>query len=237
MGLTAPLINYFSWDFRSGINMHTLSEENYLKCIYRLQDKGQKISPTAIAESLGNNPASVVDMIRKLTDKQLITYDKKKGVELTEQGQKDATLIVRRHRLWEVFLLEKLGYHWDEIHDIAEEMEHIKDVTLADRLDKFLGFPEYDPHGDPIPKANGKMAKRYSIYLAEAKLGTTCRVAAVRDTESAFLQYLKKLNISIGTKIQLVEKITFDNSLVISIDGNEKTTVSQKFGESILIDV
>lgn len=118
--------------------MNTLSEENYLKCIYRLwQDKGQKISPTAIADALGNNPASVVDMIRKLTDKQLISYDKKKGVELTAQGQKDATMIVRRHRLWEVFLLEKLGYHWDEIHDIAEDLEHIKDATLADRLDKF----------------------------------------------------------------------------------------------------
>jgi DtxR family Mn-dependent transcriptional regulator len=217
--------------------MHTLSEENYLKCIYRLQDKGQKITPTAIAESLGNNPASVVDMIRKLTDKLLIAYDKKKGVELTAQGQKDATLIVRRHRLWEVFLLEKLDYHWDEIHDIAEELEHIKDATLADRLDKFLGFPEYDPHGDPIPKANGKMPKRYSTTLADVKAGSHCRVAAVKDTTSAFLQYLIKLNINIGTKIQLIEKIPFDSSLVISIDGNEQKTVSQKFGESLLIDI
>jgi DtxR family Mn-dependent transcriptional regulator len=218
--------------------MHTLSEENYLKCIYRLwQDKGQKITPTAIAESLGNNPASVVDMIRKLTDKQLINYDKKKGVELTAQGQKDATLIVRRHRLWEVFLLEKLGYDWDEIHDIAEELEHIKDASLADRLDKFLGFPEYDPHGDPIPKANGKMAKRYSTTLADLKAGGCCRVVAVKDTTSSFLQYLQKLNISIGTKIQLIEKIPFDNSLVISIDDSERTTVSQKFGESVLIDI
>ncbi|TSD65043.1 metal-dependent transcriptional regulator [Inquilinus sp. KBS0705] len=217
--------------------MHTLSEENYLKCIYRLwQDKGMKITPTAIAESLGNNPASVVDMIRKLSDKQLIAYDKKKGVELTEQGMKDATLIVRRHRLWEVFLLEKLGYHWDEIHDIAEELEHIKDSSLADRLDKFLGFPEYDPHGDPIPKANGKMAKRYSITLADLKGGATCRVAAVKDTTSAFLQYLQKLDINIGTKIQLIEKITYDSSLVISINGADRTTVSQKFGENILID-
>ncbi|MFA6083364.1 metal-dependent transcriptional regulator [Mucilaginibacter sp.] len=218
--------------------MHTLSEENYLKCIYRLwQDKGQKITPTAIAESLGNNPASVVDMLRKLTDKLLINYDKKKGVELTAQGQKDATLIVRRHRLWEVFLLEKLGYDWDEIHDIAEDLEHIKDASLADRLDKFLGFPEYDPHGDPIPKANGKMAKRYSTTLADLKTSGYCRVAAVKDTTSSFLQYLQKLNISIGTKIQLIEKIPFDSSLVISIDGNERTTVSQKFGESVLIDM
>ncbi|AMR34438.1 hypothetical protein A0256_05410 [Mucilaginibacter sp. PAMC 26640] len=218
--------------------MHTLSEENYLKCIYRLwQDRGEKITPTAIAESLGNNPASVVDMIRKLTDKQLIAYDKKKGVELTTQGQKDAVLIVRRHRLWEVFLLEKLGYHWDEIHDIAEELEHIKDTSLADRLDKFLGFPEYDPHGDPIPKANGKMAKRSSTTLADLKPGTHCRISAVKDTSSAFLQYLQKLDINIGTMVQLVEKIQYDSSLVISIADGANTTVSQKFGENILVDL
>ncbi|MBE9585279.1 metal-dependent transcriptional regulator [Mucilaginibacter sp. JRF] len=216
--------------------MYTLSEENYLKAIYRLALGEGKITPTAIAESLGNNPASVVDMIRKLSEKQLIEYDKKKGVELTPQGLKDAVLIVRRHRLWEVFLLEKLGYHWDEIHDIAEELEHINDETLADRLEKFLGFPEYDPHGDPIPKANGKMAKPYSVTLAAMKTGSTCQVAAVRDTSSAFLQYLLKLNIGIGTQIQLVEKITFDNSLVISINGKEHTTVSQKFGDNILVE-
>ncbi|RYZ97298.1 MAG: metal-dependent transcriptional regulator, partial [Sphingobacteriaceae bacterium] len=208
-----------------------------LKAIYRLsQDEGVKITPTAIAESLGNNPASVVDMIRKLTDKQLIDYNKKTGVILTSQGQKDAILIVRRHRLWEVFLLEKLGYHWDEIHDIAEELEHINDTTLADRLEKFLDFPEYDPHGDPIPKANGKMAKPYSVTLADMKPGTTCRVAAVRDTSSSFLQYLLKLDIGIGTTIALHEKITFDNSLVISINSKDNTTVSQKFGENILVE-
>jgi len=217
--------------------MYTLSEENYLKSIYRLsQQPNFKITPTAIAESLKNNPASVVDMIRKLTDKQLIEYDKKKGVKLTPVGLKDAVLIVRRHRLWEVFLLEKLGYHWDEIHDIAEELEHISDATLADRLDKFLGFPEYDPHGDPIPKANGKIPKPYSVTLADLKTGDTCRVAAVKDTSSSFLQYLQKLDIGIGTNIKLLEKISYDNSLVISISGKENTTVSQKFGENILVD-
>lgn len=217
--------------------MYTLSEENYLKSIYRLsQQPNFKITPTAIAESLKNNPASVVDMIRKLTDKQLIEYDKKKGVKLTPVGLKDAVLIVRRHRLWEVFLLEKLGYHWDEIHDIAEELEHISDASLADRLDKFLGFPEYDPHGDPIPKANGKVPKPYSVTLADLKTGDTCRVAAVKDTSSSFLQYLQKLDIGIGTNIKLLEKISYDNSLVISISGKENTTVSQKFGENILVD-
>lgn len=218
--------------------MYTLSEENYLKAVYRLaQEKGKKITPKAIADLLENNPASVVDMIRKLSDKELIDYDKKKGVQLTAKGLKDAVLIVRRHRLWEVFLLEKLGYQWDEIHDIAEELEHIKNDTLADRLDKFLGFPEYDPHGDPIPKANGKMPKSYTITLADLKEQSTCKVVAVKDTNSAFLQYLLKLHIGIGTSIQLLEKIPFDGSLVIGIGGNEKTTVSQKFGESILVDL
>jgi DtxR family Mn-dependent transcriptional regulator len=216
--------------------MHTLSEENYLKAIYRLaQQKGEKVSPKGISDALGNNPASVVDMIRKLVEKELIEYDKKKGVRLTSKGLSDAILIVRRHRLWEVFLLEKLDYKWDEIHDIAEELEHIKDATLADRLDKFLDFPEYDPHGDPIPKANGKVPKSFSLTLANIKEGAGCRVAAVKDTSASFLQYLVKLNIGIGTEIQLLEKIIFDQSLVISIDGKEKTTVSQKFGENILV--
>jgi DtxR family Mn-dependent transcriptional regulator len=216
--------------------MNTLSEENYLKAILRLAQKpNEKITPTAIAEALGNNAASVVDMIRKLTEKQLIEYDKKKGARLTPQGLKDSILIVRKHRLWEVFLLEKLGYHWDEIHDIAEELEHISDATLADRLDKFLGFPEYDPHGDPIPKANGKLPKTYTVSLADTKPGTTCRVAAVRDTSNSFLQYLVKLGIGINTNIQVVEKIGFDNSLVININGDQQTTVSQKFSENILI--
>ena len=217
--------------------MYTLSEENYLKAIYRLsQEKNEKITPKGISDALGNNPASVVDMIRKLVEKELIDYDKKKGVHLTAQGQKNAVLIVRRHRLWEVFLLEKLGYQWDQIHDIAEELEHIKDSTLPDRLDEFLGFPEYDPHGDPIPKANGKVPKSYSLTLADLKEGTDCQVAAVRDTSSSFLQYLLKLDIGIGTTIQLIEKIPFDNSLVININGKAKTTVSQKFGENILVN-
>nr|ALG05209.1 Mn-dependent transcriptional regulator [uncultured bacterium 4C6] len=217
--------------------MHTLSEENYLKAIYRLSQKGdEKITPTAIAESLNNNAASVVDMIRKLSEKGLIEYDKKNGVKLTEDGFKHAVLIVRKHRLWEVFLLDKLGYRWDQIHEIAEELEHISNSDLADRLDKFLGFPEYDPHGDPIPKANGKLPKTYSVTLADVKEGDNCRVAAVSDTSSSFLQYLVKLNIGIGTQIELIEKISFDQSLVISINGAEKTTVSQKFGENILIN-
>lgn len=215
--------------------MHTLSEENYLKAIYRLaQQKGEKVSPKGISDTLGNNPASVVDMIRKLKEKELIQYDKKKGVRLTDQGLRDAVLIVRRHRLWEVFLLEKLGYKWDEIHYIAEELEHIKDVTLADRLDKFLGFPEYDPHGDPIPKANGTIPKFSYVLLSDKQIGEHCEMVAVKDTSVQFLQYLKQLSVEIGTKLSIKDKVSFDSSLVISIDGNI-TTVSEKFAKSIFV--
>jgi DtxR family transcriptional regulator, Mn-dependent transcriptional regulator len=216
--------------------MQTLSEENYLKIIYHLDKQGlKKITPTAISEALNNNPASVVDMIKKLVDKKLLNYEKTKGVKLTEKGKNIAVLIVRKHRLWEVFLLEKLGYGWDEVHDIAEQLEHIQNSDLADRLEKFLGYPQYDPHGDPIPKANGELAASSKTILAEIDEGKTCRVVAVKDTSASFLQYLKKLDIGIGTKITIVEKIPFDNSIVITAGKNLKTTVSKIFAESLMV--
>lgn len=215
--------------------MHTLSEENYLKVIFNLSASGDKITPTAIAEALNNNPASVIDMIRKLAEKELISYDKKSGAKLSSTGQKAAVNIVRKHRLWEVFLKEKLSYTWDEVHDIAEQLEHIQHPDLANRLDEFLGFPQYDPHGDPIPQANGKMAKAYKTTLADVEAGKVCQVFAVKDTSSTFLQYLQKLGIDIGTRIKLVEKIAFDDSLVIAVDQDINTTVSRKFAEHVLV--
>ncbi|GAA4468680.1 metal-dependent transcriptional regulator [Nemorincola caseinilytica] len=217
--------------------MHTFSEENYLKAIYNLYKQGTgKITPTAISEALGNNPASVVDMIKKLTEKQLLEYEKSKGVKLTPAGMNVAISVVRKHRLWEAFLLDKLGYGWDEVHDIAEQLEHVHHPQLADRLDKFLGFPQYDPHGDPIPKANGDSAVTYKTLLAEIAEGKTCKVVAVKDTSAAFLQYLKKLDIGIGTRITLTEKISFDSSMIITVGNNKQaTTVSKVFAENLLV--
>lgn len=217
--------------------MHTLSEENYLKAIYNLYKQGlSKITPTAISEALSNNPASVVDMIKKLTEKKLLEYEKSKGVKLTPSGMNVAISIVRKHRLWEAFLVEKLGYGWDEVHDIAEQMEHVHHPELADRLDKYLGFPKYDPHGDPIPKANGDSAITYKTLLAEIAEGKTCSVVAVKDTSASFLQYLKRLDVGIGTRIILIEKILFDGSIIVTIgrDGHP-TTVSKVFAESLLV--
>jgi DtxR family transcriptional regulator, Mn-dependent transcriptional regulator len=217
--------------------MRSLTEENYLKAIYRLSlNKKQKISPTAISEEMGVSAASVIDMIKKLSEKKLINYDKVKGAKLLERGQKEAVAIIRNHRLWEVFLLEKLNYSWDEIHDIAEQLEHVKHPELADRLDAFLGHPEYDPHGDPIPKSNGEIPNTVNTLLSEIEIGKSCRVVAVKDTSSAFLQYLEQLSISIGTKIKIVDIIPFDSSMLLQIGKDLRTMVSKKFAESLLVD-
>jgi len=216
--------------------MGTLSEENYLKAVYHLsQTEGEKVSPTAIARMLGNNPASVVDMLKKLSDKKLLTYNKAKGAKLTASGNKSALEIVRKHRLWEVFLLEKLGYKWDEVHDIAEQLEHVGGTELADRLEKFLGHPDFDPHGDPIPKADGYIADIPRTLLLDMELGKQCRVMAVKDSSPDFLHYLQKLGVGIGTRLKVLEKIPFDGSLVVNIGNNGNTTISNKFAGNVLV--
>jgi DtxR family transcriptional regulator, Mn-dependent transcriptional regulator len=214
----------------------TLSEENYLKAIYHLgAHPADKVSPTAIAEALNHNPASVVDMLKKLVEKQWITYDKAKGAKLTEHGHALALHIVRKHRLWEVFLKEKLGYPWDEVHEIAEQLEHIQHASLADRLDKYLGYPEFDPHGDPIPKANGDLPAVSTVTLQTILPGTKCQVTGVKDTSPAFLQYLAQLNVSIGSKIKMIERIPYDDSFVIKIGPELRATVSKKFAENVVV--
>ncbi len=231
--------------------MPTFSEENYLKAIYNLgkqsdamphanalgrQGRQEKISLTAIAQVLANNPASVIDMVRKLGEKKLLQYDKTKGVKLTEKGKKAALSIIRNHRLWEVFLHEKLGYTWDEVHSIAEQLEHVHQPELADRLDKFLGFPQYDPHGDPIPKSNGEMPSLSTTTLLDLDPGKSCKMVGVKDTTAPFLKYLQKLQIGIGTSLKIIDKIDFDQSLNIQIGKNSRISVSKKFAECVLVE-
>jgi DtxR family Mn-dependent transcriptional regulator len=165
----------------------------------------------------------------------LIGYDKTKGAKLTSAGKVIAISVIRRHRLWEVFLAEKLAYEWDQVHEIAEQLEHIRSPDLADRLDKFLGFPKYDPHGDPIPSANGEMVSVSRLMLEEAAVGKTYKVIGVKDSNPEFLQYLKRLDIGIGTTITIKEKITFDNSMMIQIGKNRQTSVSRVFSQNLLI--
>lgn len=221
--------------FQSYKMKKTYSEENYLKAIYHLVKSGNKVSLKAIADALENNPASVIDMLKKLQDKLLITYDKVQGAFLTAAGELAALDIIRKHRLWEVFLVEKLKYEWDEVHDIAEQLEHIHDEQLAKKLDDFLGNPAFDPHGDPIPAPNGKMPVYANKKLSEVNTTQTCRVGSVRDTSTPFLKYLKQLNVGLGSKIKVLERMEFDESMVITIDGGEAKTVSSKMTDNIMV--
>jgi DtxR family Mn-dependent transcriptional regulator len=216
--------------------MYTHAEENYLKSIYLLGKQGNnKVTVTALASLLGNNPASVIDMLKKLTEKKLIEYDKVVGVRLNNTGNEAALRVIRRHRLWELFLQNKLGYTWDEVHEIAEQLEHVHDVELADRLDKFLGFPQFDPHGDPIPDKNGKFPEIKSCPLSECKQQENGFVVGLADMSSVFLKYLDKVGIQIGTGITLVENNAFDNSLDIKINGKTKIHISQQAAQNILV--
>jgi DtxR family Mn-dependent transcriptional regulator len=216
--------------------MQTHSEENYLKSIYLLGQHGKdKVSVTALASALGNNPASVIDMLKKLTEKKLVEYDKFIGAKLSVTGNKTALLVIRRHRLWELFLQDKLGYTWAEVHEIAEQLEHVHHEELADRLDEFLGFPLFDPHGDPIPDKNGNFPELKSCPLSEYKKQERGSVVGLADMSTVFLKYLDKVGIHIGTEIKVLENNDFDNSLDIKINGKTKIHLSQQASQNILI--
>ena len=216
--------------------IQTLSEENYLKAIYHLEKQGNgKVSATAIADELTNNPASVIDMLKKLSEKKLIQYDKRKGAVLTANGNKIAVLIVRKHRLWEVFLHDKLGYSWDEVHDIAEQLEHIRDYDLPDRLEKFLGYPKYDPHGDPIPQSNGHLPAITSKPLSEVEVNRKIRITNVSDSSADFLRYLEKQGISLHQTITVKEIQDFDKSVLVELKGKKEVYLSAEAARKIFV--
>jgi DtxR family Mn-dependent transcriptional regulator len=215
--------------------MITLAEENYLKAILTISLKEErKVSTNAIANEIGTSAASVSDMLKKLQDKKLIKYQRYKGLELSELGRSYAINILRKHRLWETFLVNKLDFNWGEVHDVAEQLEHIKSVELVDKLDSFLGFPKFDPHGEPIPTKYGKIPTTNTIPLNELQAGRKGKVMGVTLDEKLFLDYLTQLNISIGTKIELLEKISFDQSLSVKIE-NTNQHISNDVAKHLLI--
>ena len=215
--------------------MFTLSEENYLKAIYHLESDSKKgISTNAIAKSLETKASSVTDMVKKLSEKQVVLYIKYQGVTLTEFGKKTAANIVRKHRLWEVFLVEKLNFSWDEVHDVAEQLEHIKSSKLINQLDALLGFPTHDPHGDPIPDKDGNVNTVDKILLSTFNKDESGVCVGVNDSSSEFLRFLDKKKITLGKKITVLEKEDFDDSLSIEIDG-EKLSISKKIASNLYI--
>jgi DtxR family Mn-dependent transcriptional regulator len=215
----------------------TFSEENYLKTIYHLTTISEsEVSTNAIAEMMETKASSVTDMLKKLAEKDLVNYKKYQGVSLTEKGKLTAKMIVRKHRLWEVFLVDKLDFSWDEVHDIAEQLEHIKSEQLINRLDDFLGNPTEDPHGDPIPDANGQIVKTEKQLLSELLENQSGICVGVKDTSSEFLKYLDKQGISLGSKIEIVGKESFDLSLKIKLNTRE-LTISNKIASNLFVKV
>ena len=215
--------------------MITLTKENYLKAILSISlNKDGKVSTNEIAHEIGTSPASVSDMLKKLQDKKLIKYEKYKGVELSKSGKSKAINILRKHRLWETFLVNKLAFGWGEVHDVAEQLEHIKSVELINKLDIYLNYPKFDPHGEPIPTKDGEIPTTNTIPLNELQAGTKGKVMGVTLDEKSFLDYLTQLNISIGTKIELLDKISFDQSLSIKIE-NTNQHISNNVAKHLLI--
>ena len=217
--------------------MFTLSEENYLKTIYHLGLNSEiGVSTNEIAKKMQTKASSVTDMIKKLSDKDLVVYKKYKGVRITDFGRNTAANIVRKHRLWEVFLVEKLNFSWDEVHEVAEQLEHIKSPKLINELDALLGFPKQDPHGDPIPDKEGNYYPLEKKLLATLGLGEKGICVGVNDSSSSFLQFLDKQKIALGNEIKVLGKEPFDDSIQIQI-ANRELSISNKIANNLYIKI
>lgn len=215
--------------------MFSLTEENYLKAIYHLEQyHPAEVSTNAIAARMDTKPSSVTDMIQKLAEKEVLFYKKYKGTLLTPKGRKIAADVIRKHRLWEVFLVEKLHFQWDEVHEIAEQLEHIQSEELVARLDAFLGNPEFDPHGDPIPDKHGNVKRTEKKLLSDCEKNQKGVCVGVKESSAEFLQYLDKRKISIGSKIKVLGKEFFDGSMIVQI-GNDQFFISKKIAENIYV--
>jgi len=217
--------------------MLSYTEENYLKALLRLtleNDQKTEVGTNEMAVQLGVKPATVNDMLKKLNDKKLVAYKRYGKSSLTAEGKKKAIDIVRKHRLWETFLFEKLEFSWDEVHEVAEQLEHIKSAKLVDKLDKFLNYPGFDPHGDVIPNAKGEMKLYLKKSLREEETGHTCTMLGVKDNSAAFLQYVDKVGLAINQPIKIIAKQPYDDLLEIEVNG-KRSSVSPRFAENIVI--
>jgi DtxR family Mn-dependent transcriptional regulator len=215
----------------------SISEENYLKTILKIGMKsGYPVSTNSIAHSIQNKAASVSDMLKKLAEKDLIQYQLYKGASLTSKGEDIALMQLRKHRLWECFLVNKLAFSWNEIHEIAEELEHINSPKLIDKLDEFLGYPKTDPHGDPIPDKMGKIQMNSFVPLVEIKPNQMVKILGVLDSSDAFLVHLNKLNLQLGNIITVVEVDNYDNTFLLEIEG-KSMSISSKVAQNLLVEV
>lgn len=214
---------------------YSSSKENYIKAIFHLQQEEEVVSTNALARALSTKPASVTDMLKKLKGQKLLQYQPYKGVKLTAEGKKLALMIIRKHRLWELFLVEKLGFGWEEVHEIAEELEHISSKKLIDRLDQFLGNPRTDPHGDPIPDSSGRMPEIHQTCLLDLPLRVPADIISVSNQSTSMLDLLKHNNIGIGTRLEVIKRFEFDQSLEIKIPSMPELTISEQLAANLFV--
>ena len=216
--------------------MATITIENYLKALYTLNQVSSEISLTDLSKEMNVSAPTVNNMIKKLQDKGWVAYQKYKPIKLTKDGALQAATIIRKHRLWEVFLVKKLNFSWDEVHEVAEQLEHIKSEKLTQQLDAFLDHPTEDPHGDPIPDCEGNLPYAQKILLAQIERAESCICVGVKDSTSQFLQYLDKHNIALGTKIEVLSKESFDESMSINVK-NHQLTISKEVAHNLFVKI
>ncbi len=214
---------------------YSASKENYLKAIYHLQSEQDIVTTNELAAALQAKPASITDMLKKLKAEKLLIYERYQGFKLNNEGKKVALQIIRKHRLWEYFLVKKLQFGWDEVHEMAEELEHLTSKKLIDRLDAFLDFPETDPHGDPIPDSQGKFNHQKQVSLLELPMNKPVKVSGVASQTSEMLELLEHKNIRIGTRLEIKKKFPFDNSVELKIRNQAPITVSEQVAKNILV--
>jgi DtxR family Mn-dependent transcriptional regulator len=217
--------------------MLSLTEENYLKAVYHLSDGGARsVSTNDLAEAMHTKAASVTDMIKKLSNKELISYERYYGANITAKGKTKALQVIRKHRLWETFLVEKLGFTWDQVHEVAEQLEHIQSTHLIDKLDEYLGFPKVDPHGDPIPDQHGKLKSSPQVSLDQMKPGSKGTISCVRDSDPQLLKYLDRIGAKPGKKVQIMNRENYDESIEVMIE-KKVVFVSKEVSKNILLSV
>ncbi|OAQ41922.1 iron-dependent repressor [Pedobacter psychrophilus] len=213
----------------------SFTEENYLKNIFHLNfNIDENVSTNAIAEVLNTKAASVTDMLKKLSEKELVNYEKYQGVTLTEAGQQKAISVIRKHRLWEVFLVEKLHFKWDEVHEVAEELEHINSEKLINSLEEFLDFPKTDPHGDPIPDRYGVLKSQELIPVSKLKIGDKGLISGIREHSAEFLKFLDKTGLILGESLKIIDIINFDGSVMVLIKDRQQM-ISREVAKNLLI--
>lgn len=217
--------------------MLSVTEENYLKALLRITSENEgsgEAGTNQLAAKLSVRPATATDMLKKLRDKDLVNYEKYGKISLTDDGRDLAIAIVRKHRLWETFLYEKLGFRWDEVHDIAEQLEHIKSDKLVERLDKFLGYPQFDPHGDAIPSADGEFINEERHTIADADIGESYTIVAVKDNSPHFLKFVSQMGVGINSLITVLDRYDFDNSIAIKVN-DSNINISEKVAQNICV--